>query len=172
MLPSWADAHLQLPGQSWWQASSSRRTQLAGKPEQNRVKNQIRAHYILRLLCKYLALLVNVWVVDLCAERHLQGTYFTHAQMQMYLIFRLENIHWEGFFLSHLGWFEGVFCRENNVYQESSLEMKNKPQFLSFSECRCDKFLRSWPCCMEQNREPTSPATPTGWTRPPKQSQT
>ena len=23
------------------------------------------------------------------------------------------------------------------------------------------------PCCMEQNLGPTSPATPTGWTRPP-----
>ena len=62
--------------------------------------------------------------------------------MQMATIFRLEDFSWWGNnSFSHLGWFEGVLCRENNVYQESSLEVKNKPQFLSFSECGCDKFL-------------------------------
>ena len=59
----------------------------------------------------------------------------------MATIFRLEDFSWWGNnSFSHLGWFEGVLCRENNVYQESSLEKTNKPQFAS-DKIGCGRFF-------------------------------
>ena len=39
-------------------------------------------------LREYLALLVNVWMVDLCPERHLRDTYLSCVLMQILNIFR------------------------------------------------------------------------------------
>ena len=66
-----------------------------------------------------LAFLVDVGVVDLCAERHLACIY--HHKCENLLpwkckYFQMSNI---SFYLGGLEWILG---RENNVYQESSLQ--------------------------------------------------